>query len=36
MKRSQLVFVTVVFTALLTGFLVEGWRIAATDDPWGM
>lgn len=20
----------------LTGFLVEGWRIAATDDPWGV
>src|SRR5258705_325963 len=20
---------------MLTGFLVEGWRIAATHDPWG-
>ena len=24
-----------VFVILVTGFLVEGWRIAATDDPWG-
>jgi Fe-S oxidoreductase len=23
------------FTLGLTGFLVEGWRIAATADPWG-
>ena len=21
---------------LVSGFLVEGWRIAATDDPWGV
>ncbi len=24
----------VIFVILATGFLVEGWRIAATDDPW--
>src|SRR5688572_15695814 len=24
-----------VFLMCLQGFLVEGWRIAATDDPWG-
>lgn len=23
-----------IFTILVTGFLVEGWRIAVTDDPW--
>ncbi len=23
------------FAIVLTGFLVEGWRIAATHDPWG-
>lgn len=23
------------FVIVLTGFLVEGWRIAATNDPWG-
>ncbi len=23
------------FVISATGFLVEGWRIAATDDPWG-
>ncbi len=25
----------VIFVILVSGFLVEGWRIAATDDPWG-
>jgi Fe-S oxidoreductase len=25
----------VIFVILVTGFLVEGWRIAVTDDPWG-
>jgi Fe-S oxidoreductase len=25
----------VIFAILVSGFLVEGWRIAATDDPWG-
>ncbi len=24
-----------IFVILATGFLIEGWRIAATDDPWG-
>ena len=24
-----------VFVMCLQGFLIEGWRIAATDDPWG-
>jgi len=23
------------FVVLFTGFLLEGWRIAATNDPWG-
>ncbi|HEX8851888.1 MAG TPA: heterodisulfide reductase-related iron-sulfur binding cluster [Pyrinomonadaceae bacterium] len=25
----------VIFLLCLQGFLIEGWRIAATDDPWG-
>ncbi len=25
---------TAIFLIALTGFLIEGWRIAATDDPW--
>ncbi len=25
-----------IFLIALTGFLVEGWRIAATSDPWGV
>ncbi len=25
----------VIAAILITGFLVEGWRIAATNDPWG-
>ncbi|HWQ36919.1 MAG TPA: heterodisulfide reductase-related iron-sulfur binding cluster [Blastocatellia bacterium] len=24
-----------IFMITLTGFLIEGWRIAATNDPWG-
>ena len=24
----------ILFLIMLTGFLLEGWRIAATDDPW--
>ena len=24
-----------IFVIALTGFLIEGWRIAATNDPWG-
>lgn len=40
-RPKQLVFTTeasglliLIFAILLSGFLVEGWRIAATDDPW--
>jgi Fe-S oxidoreductase len=25
-----------IFLIALTGFLLEGWRIAATNDPWGV
>jgi Fe-S oxidoreductase len=25
----------VIFVILATGFAIEGWRIAATNDPWG-
>ncbi|MBI2819459.1 MAG: 4Fe-4S dicluster domain-containing protein, partial [Acidobacteria bacterium] len=25
----------VIFVLVATGFLLEGWRIAATNDPWG-
>ena len=31
--ESNWILVAIFFIAL-TGFLVEGWRIAATDDPW--
>lgn len=41
-KPPQLVYnreaswiLAVVFVITATGFLLEGWRIAATDDPWG-
>jgi Fe-S oxidoreductase len=41
-RPKQLVYTTeasailaVIFVILTSGFLVEGWRIAATDDPWG-
>ena len=41
-RPKQLVYTTeaslilvLVFVILVSGFLVEGWRIAATDDPWG-
>ena len=26
--------IVILFLIMLTGFLLEGWRIAATDDPW--
>ena len=26
---------TILFVILSSGFLLEGWRIAVTDDPWG-
>ncbi len=41
-RPRQLVYTTeasiilvLVFVILVSGFLIEGWRIAATDDPWG-
>ena len=42
MRPRRLVFtheasaiLVLVFVILASGFLLEGWRIAATDDPWG-
>src|SRR5690606_24490568 len=29
------VILLAILAMLVTGFLIEGWRIAATDDPWG-
>src|SRR6185295_14599070 len=29
------VILVAIFVICLQGFLVEGWRIAATNDPWG-
>jgi Fe-S oxidoreductase len=41
-KPRQLVYtdeaswiLVAIFVIVFTGFLVEGWRIAVTDDPWG-
>jgi Fe-S oxidoreductase/nitrate reductase gamma subunit len=33
--REASMILVVIFAILVSGFLVEGWRIAATDDPWG-
>lgn len=33
--REATIVLLVIFIILVSGFLVEGWRIAATDDPWG-
>jgi Fe-S oxidoreductase len=33
--REASAILVFVFVILVTGFLLEGWRIAATDDPWG-
>jgi Fe-S oxidoreductase/nitrate reductase gamma subunit len=33
-EESTLILTTI-FLIALTGFLVEGWRIGATDDTWG-
>jgi Fe-S oxidoreductase/nitrate reductase gamma subunit len=33
--REASILLIVMFAILISGFLVEGWRIAATDDPWG-
>ena len=41
-RPKQLVYTTeasailiAIFVILVSGFLIEGWRIAVTDDPWG-
>ncbi len=31
--EASLILITI-FVMALTGFIVEGWRIAVTDDPW--
>jgi len=33
-SREASGLLVLVLAILVTGFLVEGWRIAATDDPW--
>ena len=33
--ESSLILV-ILFAIILTGFLLEGWRIAATQDPWAV
>ena len=32
---EALLILAAIFLIALTGFLIEGWRIAATNDPWG-
>lgn len=32
---ESLRILALIFLMVLTGFLIEGWRIAATNDPWG-
>ncbi|MDQ3011163.1 MAG: heterodisulfide reductase-related iron-sulfur binding cluster [Acidobacteriota bacterium] len=32
--EAELILATI-FLIVLTGFLLEGWRIAVTNDPWG-
>jgi Fe-S oxidoreductase len=32
---ESLLILLAIFSIALTGFLIEGWRIAATNDPWG-
>ncbi|HEX5080405.1 MAG TPA: heterodisulfide reductase-related iron-sulfur binding cluster [Blastocatellia bacterium] len=32
---ESMAILAAIFLIALTGFLVEGWRIAATNDPWG-
>jgi Fe-S oxidoreductase len=32
---ESLFILSAIFLMALTGFLIEGWRIAATNDPWG-
>lgn len=33
--RESALILAAIFLILVSGFLIEGWRIAATDDPWG-
>ncbi len=33
--REATLILVAIFVLCLQGFLVEGWRIAATNDPWG-
>ncbi len=33
--RESSLILTAILAILVSGFLVEGWRIAATADPWG-
>ena len=33
-REASLILIAIL-VILVTGFLVEGWRIAATQDPWG-
>ena len=33
--REASVILVLLFAILFSGFLVEGWRMAATGDPWG-
>ena len=33
-SREASIILVAIFAILVSGFLVEGWRIAATDDPW--
>src|SRR5262247_2967400 len=32
---ESLLILATIFLIALTGFLIEGWRIEATNDPWG-
>jgi Fe-S oxidoreductase/nitrate reductase gamma subunit len=32
---ESLLILSAIFLMALTGFLIEGWRIAAANDPWG-
>jgi len=34
-NRESALILAAIFTIAVTGFLVEGWRIAGTNDPWG-
>ena len=33
-SREASLILVAIFVILVSGFLVEGWRIAVTDDPW--